>query len=290
MNDSTQHITQVHYDTTVPVMLYYEPDTVVTSANDSVSDIAKTLDSLFAHDDNDSVVYRKSMFTIKGTRNDRDSIQRQSEPANDWIFGVIVLLLIGMSFYINRRRVKVKDMILALFDIRVLERIVRENNIKPITLFPQGLIYMASVAFIALAAAMNSGNGIAGMTLAAQYGVTLGAITAIIMLRNGTIRLMGNIFEDRESTHLYILNSYLYYSVGSLIIPPLLLLVFYSSIAETALLRTTLIIITIIFIVRLFRGMQLILTNSKTSKMYLFYYLCILEIAPILVMAKLIIF
>lgn len=290
MNDSTQHIVQAHYDTTVPAMLYFEPDTVVTTEKDSVSDIARTIDSLFAHADNDSVVYRESMFTIKETRNNGNSLQRQTEPGSDWIFCLIVLLLVGMSFYINRRRVKIKDMIMALFDRRVLERIVRESNIKPITLFPQGLIYFASIAFIALATAMNSGNGIAGLSPAAQFGIFFGSITGMVLLRNGTIRLMGNIFEDTESTHLYILNSYLYYSVGSLLMPPLLLLVFYSTFAETAILKTALIIISIIFIVRLFRGMQLILTNSRTSKMYLFYYLCILEIAPILVMAKLILF
>ena len=32
--------------------------------------------------------------------------------------------------------------------------------------------------------------------------------------------------------------------------------------------------------------MQLFLTNSKSPKFYLFYYLCILEIVPIIIVTK----
>ena len=45
-------------------------------------------------------------------------------------------------------------------------------------------------------------------------------------------------------------------------------------------------ILGLLFVVRLIRGLQLILTFSKTPKFYLFYYLCILEIVPIIIIIK----
>ena len=45
-------------------------------------------------------------------------------------------------------------------------------------------------------------------------------------------------------------------------------------------------LIVVEFIVRLFRGMKLFLTQSSNAHFYLFYYLCIVEFIPILVLIK----
>ena len=48
-------------------------------------------------------------------------------------------------------------------------------------------------------------------------------------------------------------------------------------------------VIALLFTIRLIRGLKLILTFSKTPKVYLFYYLCILEIVPIIIIIKVVI-
>ena len=121
-----------------------------------------------------------------------------------------------------------------------------------------------------------------------MYLAILGGLIAFIFLKNSLIRLLGNVFEDRSVTMLYISSNNLFYFVGGFVFVPLMLLLFYCPAATETILKTTIFLVGIIFIVRLFRGIQLILTNSKTSKLYLFYYLCIFEIVPILVMAKIV--
>ena len=149
-------------------------------------------------------------------------------------------------------------------------------------------IYLASLALIILKSTQTLGHFVISLPQPLFFGITLAALIAFILLKNSFIRLLGNIFDDRAATMLYISSNNLFYFIGGLTTTPLLLLLFYISGAQDTLLKTTLIIIAIVFTIRLLRGMQLILTNSKTSKLYLFYYLCILEIIPILVMAKVI--
>ena len=199
-----------------------------------------------------------------------------------------MLLFTFVSIYINNQKFKLKDIFQSLFDTRVLDRVFRESNIRTSSLLPMVGIYLASVALMAIKLIDRNAAFVTTLPDYLMYLAILGGLIAFIFLKNSLIRLLGNVFEDRSVTMLYISSNNLFYFICRDSNSCKLLLLFYCPAATETILKTTIFLVGIIFIVRLFRGIQLILTNSKTSKLYLFYYLCIFEIVPILVMAKIV--
>ena len=284
-------IPQPHFDTAIPATLLRPHDTVFHPVVDSDDYVLMCYDSTFAPYKDLEVQQRESLFAgnphSKGYP--RPSL-RQSDGNADWIFITIVILITLVSVYINSQKFKLKDVFQSLFDIRVLERVSRESNIRAISLLPMVGIYFASIAMVTLKTVQAYGFTVLPVSSLIFFLLTFAVLVAYILLKNGLIRLLGNIFEDRPAVALYISSNNLFYFIGGLISTPMLLVLFYLTPEQETVLRIAFAIIAIILIIRLFRGMQLILTNSKVSKLYLFYYLCIFEIAPILVMAKIILF
>ena len=281
------------YDSILPFYMIETADSNVVMAEQSEEEdyLLMCNDSLFARHTDDTTIYRESMFAWNThSTQSVTPLPREHDSNEDWMFGVIVLLLAIMSLYINSRKFKLKDIFLSLFDIRVMERIARESNIKSWSMLPMVGIYLADLSVIAIDLTRQQTYLHSGASAVVQYLIILGILTAFITLKNGFIHLLGNIFEDKSSTSLYIANSHLFHFVGALALTPVLLLILYGTGISKAATTAAIIIILTTFIIRLFRGFQLILTNSKTSKLYLFYYLCILEIVPILVAAKILLF
>ena len=245
-------------------------------------------DSISAHYAPAGMTTHKSLFSSSlHSGGNVEPQPRENATSGDWVFGVIILLAAFISLCINSRRIKLRDMMLSIFDLRVRERVWRENNIRIRNLLPMTFIYWASLALVALRMAQRYDMTVEELHPALLYLLVAAGLILFILLKNGLIRLLGNVFEMDESCAGYITNNHLFYGVGSLLMPLLLLLVFFAAEGlATVALRVTLFLIVILFVVRVLFGFRCFLTNSGSSKLYLFYYLCILEIVPILVMAK----
>ncbi len=279
----------VHYNTEIPEILLRPNDSIFLPDIDTSEYLLCCYDTVFAPYEDVPVKQRESMF-IGNSHHKGFAVPETHnvQHSGDWIFVTIMLLLTFVSIYINNQKFKLKDIFHSLFDARVLDRVFRESNIRTSSLLPMVGIYLASVALTAIKVIGENASFVTVLPDYLMYLAILGGLIAFIFLKNSLIRLLGNVFEDRGATTLYISSNNLFYFVGGFVFVPLMLLLFYCPSAEEAILKTTIFLIGIILIVRLFRGIQLILTNSKTSKLYLFYYLCIFEIVPILVMAKIV--
>ena len=186
-------------------------------------------------------------------------------------------------------RYRLKDLLMSLFDIRVRDRVWREYNIRIWTLLPTTGIFLAALAFV-MFYLVDQYDLLTYSHAPLLYLMLTLSLFAFVLLKHGLVRMLGSIFEDHDSVLAYIINNHLFYFVGSLVLTPLLLLMFYGSGPLTGIaMKIALIILATIFTIRVLRGLQLFLTNSRSAKLYLFYYLCILEIAPILVMATILI-
>ena len=119
-----------------------------------------------------------------------------------------------------------------------------------------------------------------------QYLLLVVVCCTIYFTRNGILRFIGNAFENRESVHIYLSSNYIYHLLYGIVATAFAFFIFYTDYAGQTFLYILYGIIALLFIIRFLRGMQLILTYSKTPKLYLFYYLCILEIVPIIVLIK----
>ena len=289
VHQNTPHA--VAYDTVVPQLLLRPVDSTQAVHVDTADYLLLCNDSVFAPYAADSLPnYRRSMFvTSRHKSSGHEPVYRGETQTLDWMFFVIVFLLVIMSIYINNIRFNLKDIFSSLFNQRAQERTGRENNVKIHNLITMTGIYLASVAAVFTRIATSRFSMHLTVPEPLFYIILFGVLIAFVLLRGGLIQLIGNIFNDTESTRLYLTSSHLFYTVGGMVLTPLLLFVYFAgNISDTAMTFAA-IFIAIILILRFIRGLQLILTNSKSSKLYLFYYLCILEIVPILATVKIII-
>lgn len=273
----------------IPPTLLRPKDTIVvdTQQTDTVKFLTCWFDTADIPFEIREVQQRESMFAAnKQSRSEAQPIARPGDIADGWIFGAIVLLTVFISLYLNNQKFKLKDIFRSLFDLRALDRVFRESNIKPLSLLPMTGIYLSSIALTALQATRQYGVYLDGMPEVVLFLIMMGGLMLFILLKTGFIQMIGGLFENSTATALLNSSNFLFYFVGGILLTPLLLFVFYTPSAQGIPLKIALGVILILFLVRFLRGMQLILTNSKSSRLYLFYYLCIFEIVPILILTK----
>lgn len=205
-----------------------------------------------------------------------------SEPV--WIF-VSLLLLTGLiTLYFRLRKIKLTDLLKALVDRRAMDRIVRDHNLnRTVTMLPMGLLLVATLCLPVHKLVMSQ-TGYWGYLLLTVAGGLL------YLLRNGIMRLLGNTFENRQGVALYITSNYLFHLLEAMSVLVLLFPFFYLPGAQTTFSSVLAIFVIIAFATRFFRGMKVFLTHINGSSFYLFYYLCIVELIPILVLIKWIIY
>lgn len=282
--------THVAYDTAVPKLLLRPADSLMYPRPDTANYLLLSNDTVFAPYADDTVVtYRESLFAFTThTTQEPEPQMRNNVQTLDWMFFVIVGLLALTSLYINHIRFSLKDIFLSLFNTRAQGRVERENNVKISNLVPMSGIYLAALAALISQIATNMMNVRLMVSPPLFYTALTTALILYVLLRGVLIRLVGDIFGDNSSVMLYLTSNHLFYFVGGMLLTPLLLFVYFAGNgSETAIYIATF-FAALLTVARFIRGIQLILTNSKTSKLYLFYYLCILEIVPILAMAKII--
>ncbi len=267
---------------------YRLPDSMVDTAAeapDTANYLMMCNDTVFAPFTPPCV--RKSLFVVERQSSPVPTTSlRNPTPGSDWIFGVIVILLVLMSVILNRAKIKFKDLAVSPFDYHTLERVLREYNIKPFNLYPLTIIVLAGMAISLLK--------ISGEFLHLDFQVSdlqlfLMAFASLIVfffLKIGFVKMLGVVFGNDDAAYMYVVNNLMFNSLLAIFSTPMLLPLFFSVNTGRLFLIIYLCFISIVFIIRTLRGFQLILTNPSGSHLYLFYYLCILEIAPILLAVK----
>lgn len=270
------------YDTT----LLYNPLELQEAEGENVIDF----DSILSHYEWPEIALRKSLFTGHSMKVEHPQQERLDNQGIGWVFGTIVFAVLCIGIFLARTRLKLVEAVSSAFSLRSMARTLREHNIVKIsTLIPGGLIYMIEFALLGF---YFGGEHIASSLSTSAYTAYLIILAACMggyLLRLGTISLLGNIFQNNAAIGLYNTTSFLLHLVGSVGMAPLLLLLYFYEPLSNIALWTALIFAAILFIIRLIRGLQLILTHSTNSRIYLFYYLCIVEIVPFLIAWKLII-
>lgn len=205
-----------------------------------------------------------------------------NEPA--WIFTSLLLLTGLICLYFHLRKIKLTTLLKALVDRRAMDRLVRDCNLnRAMMMLPMGLLMVAAISLPIHRMALEKTNFWGYLLLAIGLGL-------LYLLRNAILRLLGNSFENRQGVALYITNNYLFHLTEALVVTALLFPFFYLPGAQTTLFSIIAGFVLIAFTVRLIRGMKVFLTLPNSSSFYLFYYLCIVEMVPILALIKWIIY
>ena len=259
--------------------------TLIDSAIDS-QQVLCAYDTLFTPMDKVEPVLHKSLFThhLLPVKNSHEiTIQHHGSPG--WLFIFIALSIGLICLFLRHKQLSLVELLHSAIDSRAMDRMLRDANlthatdqaiIAPLMLIPISLIgYHAFIPHIS-----NVWLDIL------QYLLLVVVCCAIYFTRNGILRFIGNAFENRESVHIYLSSNYIYHLLYGIVATAFAFFIFYTDYAGQTFLYILYGIIALLFAIRFLRGMQLILTYSKTPKLYLFYYLCILEIVPIIVLIK----
>ncbi len=104
-----------------------------------------------------------------------------------------------------------------------------------------------------------------------------------------TIKLLGSIFLVQKEATEYIISIFLFCNVlGLFMLPLVICLLFMDQVPQSVFIDTGIVLVTIFLFIRMARGIFIGLKSQRVSKVYLFMYLCTLEILPFVLMAKLV--
>lgn len=246
------------------------------------------VDSIFQAFADAPLVHRKSLFKQHHLQAENMPHTRHENAVPDWIFLAVLLMAGLVCLMVNVSRLKMTQVLESMVNGRSLNRLVRDNVSKRFRmLVPMSLIYVASIALLGYSFVSRSDAfGLEGLAL---FLLLLGVAVGYYFVRNGIILLLGAAFDDFGFTQLYVSNVYIYNMIGAIVLPPLLFLALYCP-QVPALLYTCAGLVGLLFLIRLIRGLMLVLSNVKNSRFYIFYYLCTFEIVPLLVLSKLFLF
>ena len=205
----------------------------------------------------------------------------------DWILALLltsfILLAWAQVFY--RRRLR--QIIIAPFSRRFLSQLVRDGDLisERISL-ATGAIYLLMMSlFIFEGFELLIPKGAARLPEGILLFVIITACVFFFwLLKIGFIRFLAFIFRTRLTTREYILNILIFNIITGIILLPALVFTVY--LKSVPLLCICMIIFVFFFSFRFVRGFLIGISLTKFPYVFLFVYLCSLEILPLVVLMK----
>lgn len=237
------------------------------------------LDSIFRPYDAPDTVYRQTMFIGHKLVPSHQALQERPDmAAPGWLFVAIVMLCAALCFYYRIHKLKIRELTKSFFDSHAASRTMR-SSLQGAALLPIALILCASISLAIWHMALQYTNPLICLLIA--LGLTVG-----YLLRNALLSALATVFDSREAMSTYINGNYIYHLLLATVITPMLFILVYlpGAAQTTAVVMGGLAALT--FILRFLRGSKLFLTISKGFNLFLFYYLCTVELIPLLVALK----
>lgn len=223
------------------------------------------------------LVERKSLFKEKTFVNKSfNIINRPNNYSEGWIYGIImfvtVLYLILIKIFSN----KIGQVIKGTFNQATLLILVIFLFVPTITL----LCY----------APISQYNYFSYFPIVSKFGIymiILLGVVAFCLAKYLLIFFFGVLFRTKSICSQYNSNQFGFYLIDGIILIPFLFLYYYlPSNTENTILLISLIVICILLLIRLIKGLLLVLNETKFSKFYLFFYLCTVEFLPLIIIYK----
>ena len=239
------------------------------------------VDSILVARELPAEVTRPSMFrrhTLQPSH--KELVPRVDNESPLWAFALVFLMGAFTCFFCQQRKMHFGDILKAAVDRRVLDRLLRDCNLgRPMQMLPMGLMLVVVLAIPIQQMALPE-SGITGYLL-----LTLTLFTAYI-LRNTVLRMLGNAFEYSQGVATYIASNYLYNLIETIFLLMMLFPFLYLPGGKTPIVVCGTALLSLALVMRIVRGLKLFLTQTGGSRFYLFYYLCIVELVPILVLIR----
>jgi hypothetical protein len=209
---------------------------------------------------------------------------RSTQP--DWILAILVLCFILLAWVQVFYHKRIQQIFRAPFSKRFINQLTRDGNLfRERISIALGIVYLLTFSLFLY----EFNERILGYGFPGISGITLFGILVIINLVMTTakvalVQLLGAIFKTRTTTANYLLNLLIF----GLLSGPILLtfLVFSIYLTSITLLYSCMLVWLLILVFRFVRGFFIGMALTKFSYLFLFVYLCSLEILPLLVLIK----
>ncbi|MHC1776174.1 MAG: DUF4271 domain-containing protein [Lentimicrobium sp.] len=233
------------------------------------------------------VVYDKPSIFSTG-RNHSQAVKPEVRVAreNDWLTALFMVCLILITWirYYNFRRIK--QLFKAVMARHNVNQLIRDGNLVEERITP-GLviIYISCLAVIIFELGLNTFIGRTGLTKPWQLFIIIFAgISTLWFIKLFTIKFTGIIFRTKQDTSELILTNLIFNGASGVVIFPFVVAGFYSG--NLILIKIAAAILLTGMAFRFFRSLLIGLSAQTFSVIYLFLYLCTLEILPLLILYR----
>jgi hypothetical protein len=205
----------------------------------------------------------------------------------DWVTGVLIIffMLLAWTQFLYGKRVK--QIFLAPHSIRFLSQLTREGNLfKERVAVALGIVYLFSLPLLIIQ--INTILFKGTKSDVDQLKLFFGAAAFLLLywlVKISLIRFLGFVFNTKTTTREYLLNILIFSLITGIVLLPFLVVINYTH--SFFVLVAALSVVAILFLYRLVKGFFIGITLTKFSYLFLFVYLCALEILPLLVIIKL---
>ena len=234
------------------------------------------LDSIFRPCDAPDTVYRRTLFTGHKLSPQHSGLQERPQlTAPGWVFVSLVLICALLRFYFSSHKLKLSELTKNTVENGSPDKAIR-GQIQGVAFLPIVVLLTSALGTTIWFMAMRQ-TGIVG------YLLLVLALTAAYLLRNGALGGLAAVFDQEQAMSAYITGNYVYHLLLTIVLTPMLFALVYIPGIATGMTIAIGSVTALTFLIRLIRGIKLFLTNSKTFSLFLFYYLCIVEIVPYLI-------
>lgn len=229
-----------------------------------------------------------SYFTAQELRPHNLSPRQVHRFQPDWITGIVILGLILIAwanfFFPSRFR----QVLMAPWSKRFLSLLTREGN-----LFTERMTIALSIVYLLAAALLvYEANDLLLVQKPFVHWPTIliflffmGVILVYWSVKILMVSSLGFIFKTGPTTREYIFNIVIFNIISGLLLIPLLIFIIY--LKSGTLLYLSIFLMGILFLFRFYKGFMIGFSLRKFSYLFLFVYLCALEMLPLVILTKL---
>lgn len=218
---------------------------------------------------------------VTSTRN----LEHRQYPA-DWILAALILCLAALAFLRVFYYKRFRQISLAPLSRRHLNILIKEGNLfRERISIALLVVYLFSFSYM-MCLVLNEFFPQFSKNFKdhEQFLICCAAMIIYWSCKIIVIRYLGMIFITGQTTHEYVQNILAFaFMTGVMMFPIVVLILFIKS---DVLLYITISLAILMFVFRLIRGLFIGISLKKFSYLFLFVYLCSLEILPLLVILK----
>lgn len=210
-------------------------------------------------------------------------LRPMTQLAEDWMFLVFLLGVLAMAWSRYNLPGRLARAAQSAFNIRLMRQVMREESRTPRENVLFNFIFFTQLALFIYLLCKYWNITISGIGGAALYAILFALVIAIYALKVLGIAVVQFIANGDFGLSEYRYHTLLVYRLAGIALVPINAIVAYSDLSLSLHLAwASAIVLSFAFAYRLFRGLFTGI-NSGVSPFYIFFYICTLEILPLLV-------